>query len=180
MAKRKQVKRTTKRTTTKTVAAPKKHPFWPYGIVIFAFLLGADRFTKHVILQLLAQGESLRIFSWLDFTYVQNTGTLWGSLNGSGMNWAFIWLSIIAFGLLIFYHDRFTTWIEKLSLAMLFAGLWGNLIDRGTYGFVIDFIDLGGWPVFNIADACIVAGVLLFLLETWRLEREKKATIAKN
>ncbi len=179
MAKRKVSKRRDARkrvrnaTDRPAVAQQRTRAFWPYGLAIFALLLTADQYAKRIVIGLLPQGGSIAITDWLRFTYVQNTGTLWGSLQGA--NWAFILLSAIAFAFLLRYHDRFTTLVEKVALWMLVAGLWGNLIDRVTLGFVIDYIDLGWWPVFNIADASIVAGVALFLLETIRLERVKKS-----
>lgn len=141
-------------------------PFWPFGLLIFATVLLVDQFTKHAITVSYAIGESHRIFSWLSFTYVQNTGALWSF--ATGMNGAFIWLSIIAFGLLLYFYDQFTTISAKIALALVFAGLWGNLLDRLTQGFVVDFIDLGWWPVFNIADSAIVVAVCVLLLEQLR------------
>ena len=159
-----------KHARTRSPTVPKRR-FWHYGLLIFATLLLADQYTKRAIIELLPQGGSLPVFSWLRFTHIQNAGTLWGALGGA--NWAFIWLSVIAFGLLLFWHDKFTTIMEKAALTMLIAGLWGNLLDRVTLGYVVDYIDLGWWPAFNIADASIVTGIALFLLETIRLARKK-------
>lgn len=176
VSKRRDAHKLARKTMSASAVAPRRtRAFWPYGLAIFAVLLAADQYAKRLVIDLLPQGGSLAIEDWLRFTYVQNTGTLWGSLQGA--NWAFILLSAIAFAFLLRYHDRFTTVVEKVALWMLMAGLWGNLIDRVTLGFVVDYIDLGWWPVFNIADACIVAGVALFLLETIRLERVKKTPV---
>ena len=65
-------------------------------------------------------------------------------------------------------------------IALLLAGLWGNLLDRGSLGFVVDFIDLGWWPVFNIADSAITVGVALYLLEQWRKSRSTKNSHVKR
>ena len=138
--------------------------FWPFGLLLFTVLLFLDQYTKNYIITNYALGTSHKIAPGLWFTYVQNTGTLWGLFRGAGANAAFIWLSVIAFGLLIFFFDQFKTTIEKIAYTLLLAGLWGNLLDRGVHGFVIDFIDLGWWPVFNIADSCILVGIALFTL----------------
>jgi len=69
--------------------------------------------------------------------------------------------------LLVFYR-RFplTHWLLPVSLGMQIGGAIGNLVDRLRFGHVIDFIDFKFWPVFNVADSCIVVGVavLAFLL----------------
>jgi signal peptidase II len=137
--------------------------FWPYGILIFVILLLIDQYTKHVILTDFAPGESMNLFWAVKYTLVQNTGTAWGLL--SDANSALIWLSIIAFGLLLYFFDKFETVIEKISYTLILVGLWGNLLDRGVHGFVVDFIQIGWWPVFNIADSCITVGVILFLIQ---------------
>lgn len=147
-------------------AIKKQKPFWPYGLVLFVVLLALDQYTKHIILARFAVGESHKVFPGLWFTYLQNTGALWSIL--PNLNWAFIYLSVIAFGLLLFFYDRFETTMEKVAYTLILVGLWGNLLDRGTLGFVVDFIDVHWWPVFNIADSCISIAVVLFLLEQWR------------
>jgi signal peptidase II len=142
--------------------------FWPYGVALFALLLAIDQFTKYHIVANYVYGESHRMLPGVWFTYVQNTGTLWGLGNGASLNWVFMWLSVIAFGLLLFFYDQFTTTIEKIAYTLIMAGLWGNLIDRALYGFVVDFIDVHWWPVFNIADSCITIAIVLLLLEQMR------------
>jgi signal peptidase II len=149
--------------------AAQRQVFWPYGIALFAILLAIDQYTKHVILQHFALGESRQVMPGLWFTYLQNTGAIWSSF--PNMNWVFIWLSVIAFGALIFFYDQFQTTIEKICYTLIMVGLWGNLLDRGALGFVVDFIDVRWWPVFNIADACISIAVVVYLLEQWRKSR---------
>jgi signal peptidase II len=156
----------------------KKHPktvrpFWPFGVLLFVVLLAFDQYTKNHILTRYTLGESHQVLPGVFFTYVQNTGTLWGLFRGSSANMAFIWLSITIFGLLIYFFDRFETLVEKICYSLIMAGLWGNLIDRGMQGFVVDFIDFRWWPVFNIADACIVVGVAVLLIEHFRKSRTR-------
>lgn len=136
-----------------------------YG-ALFAILLLLDILTKRYIVTNFYLGESRTAFPGLWFTYVQNTGTLWGLFQNA--NWIFIWISIIAFGLLLYFSDAFQARWERAAYTLILAGLFGNLIDRVSYGFVVDFIDLGWWPVFNIADSCIVVGIVLILLEQLR------------
>ena len=66
--------------------------------------------------------------------------------------------------LVTFFHGHLnflSTRLGKLSLGLILGGTVGNLIDRLSYGYVTDFIDIGIWPVFNIADSSVVVGALL-------------------
>ena len=75
---------------------------------------------------------------------------------------ALIWLSIIILGVILYYHDKIAAKDKFLhtSIAIIFGGSIGNLIDRIRLGYVIDFIDLKIWPSFNIADAAITLGAI--------------------
>jgi signal peptidase II len=64
----------------------------------------------------------------------------------------------------------------RIALAMQMGGAIGNLIDRLRFGPVTDFIAVGAFPVFNIADASITVGVAILLLYLWILERKEKAS----
>lgn len=189
MAKRKSTKKSSKKTTKVSKAQSSKKnnkiakkdvkrsfPFWPFGLFIFTLLLFLDQYTKNIIIKTIPLGASHKVLSIISFTYVQNTGAIWGSLKDT--NALLVWISIIAFGIIIFFYDQFKTRFEKIAYVLLLVGLWGNMLDRVLYGFVIDFIAVGWWPVFNIADSCITVGIVLYLLEQWRQHRlEKKAQI---
>jgi signal peptidase II len=159
--------RTSKRPT------PKRAPprFWPYGLVLSALLLFLDQYTKYVIRASLAPGMSTKVLPGVWFTSVQNTGATWGLFQDT--NTLFVWLSVIAFGLLLFFLDEFKTTVDKIAYTLIMTGLWGNLIDRVSLGHVVDFIDVRWWPVFNLADSCITVAVALFLLERLRTKPDK-------
>lgn len=145
--------------------------FFPWiSLAVFSSLLAMDQYTKWAIRSMYVPLESNPVFPFLSFTYLQNTGTIWGLFQSSSANGFFIWLSIIVFGILIYAYDTFQTPIEKISYALLMAGIWGNFIDRVVLGFVVDFIDLGWWPVFNIADSCINVGIALLVIDLIRKE----------
>lgn len=100
----------------------------------------------------------------LDIGFVKNTGTFFGLFNGMvNSNIAFILVSILALVLLswVIYLEKLYTW----SFGILFGGIFGNLIDRITRGYVLDWINLHWWPVFNIADAALVVGVCFLLFK---------------
>ena len=75
-----------------------------------------------------------------------------------------MWLSVIVLGLILFFFDRVGPRLQ-IPVAMVAAGVAGNLLDRARLGYVVDFIDLGWCPVFNVADACISIGVAWIVVE---------------
>lgn len=98
------------------------------------------------------------IFS--DIVYV-NTGGLFGILKG--YNSIFIILSLI-FIILLAYYFTISKFSRKIFLTIIISGLLSNLIDRIIYGYMIDFIDLKIWPVFNLADFFITLGTILLIV----------------
>lgn len=134
-------------------------------LFIFAFLL--DRLTKSLAISSLTQHESLPIINGLDFTLTFNRGLSWSILSFDsttyfGVLTAFIGCIIALFVVYAWYEYRRGTTI--LPEVLVIAGALSNLLDRVLYGGVVDFIDCyvgqWHWPVFNVADICIVIGVL--------------------
>lgn len=103
----------------------------------------------------------------IHLTLVHNTGTAFGLFQNA--NFLFIILSFAIMGCLILLSLKensgaayFFSWFP---LSLLLGGAMGNLIDRIRLGYVVDFIDLRVWPVFNLADSCITVGIFLILWE---------------
>ena len=94
-------------------------------------------------------------------THTFNTGSIFGIFQGQ--NTAFILVSFVGVAvLLLLYHSqRFPTGLLRLSLGLQLGGAFGNLLDRVRLGHVTDWVDVGPWPIFNVADACIVTGLVL-------------------
>jgi signal peptidase II len=86
-------------------------------------------------------------------------------------------LAIVVSCVIIYYFPRVPRedWLLRLALALQLGGAVGNLVDRITEGYVTDFISVGMFPVFNIADASISIGVALLILAMWLKEREQKS-----
>jgi signal peptidase II len=105
---------------------------------------------------------------------VPNTGAAFGSFKGN--NTFFVVISIIALvvvTVLLVRHRRSDPW-RDVSLALLLAGILGNLTDRLLYGHVIDFLLFNlhiryadPWPAFNVADSCISIAVVLFIIQSF-------------
>ncbi len=132
-----------------------------YYAIVFLILIIIDRLTKIWAAQL-SHEQDYGIFS---FVYVTNTGA--GFSIFTGQNTLLIMLSLIVLGLLIFFSSS----LHRTGVWVVAAGLIGNLIDRVSYGYVIDFINFKFWPVFNVADMMIVLGVIALIIDLWRKDR---------
>ena len=143
--------------------APRRKPIY----LDFTLLQGAvlvfllDQLTKYVVIQTLAPGMSFPFRGFFRFTHVHNTGSAFGIFQG--FNTPLIFVSIIGVIILtlIYRSQERPSNLLRLSLALQLGGAFGNLADRVRLGFVTDFIDIGPWPVFNIADAAIVSGLFI-------------------
>lgn len=146
---------------------------WCYGLALFVVLL--DLYTKNLATQELVYGRPVEIFSWFNFTLAHNTGAAFSFLSEAG-GWQRYFFSIVAtvisvvLAIWIFKLEK-GQWLLALSLSLILGGALGNLWDRLTLGYVVDFISVhyGGsyFPAFNIADSAISVGAVCMLLESF-------------
>jgi signal peptidase II len=136
----------------------------PY-FIIASFVVGLDRLLKswadHSLI--LAQPRPL-IGQAIRLTRVHNVGGAFGLSFGNGILFLAV-SSAVAIGLIVVisaFPPRGT--ILKAGLSLVLGGAIGNLIDRLTFGYVLDFFEIRGFPVFNLADACITVGVGVILI----------------
>jgi signal peptidase II len=134
----------------------------------FIFFL-IDQIVKIIINNTLNINESITVINnFFKITYVKNDGAAFSILSGN-VNFLII-LSIIALIILIYYLIKKVNFnkFEILSYSLLIAGISGNLIDRIFRNSVIDYLDFNifgyNFPIFNIADICIVIGCLILIL----------------
>ena len=146
--------------------------------VVFFFtallLVAADQISKFWIRSNLAIGESLFEVEFLRLIRVHNTGAAFGLFQGQSFLLTIIALVGIAALVLyaIFFHRTFlflNNKLGRLALGLVLGGTAGNLIDRIYLGYVTDFIDVGIWPTFNIADSAIVVGTIILAYSLLRL-----------
>jgi signal peptidase II len=137
-----------------------------------ALIFLVDQFTKFLARELLSYGESFPRYGFFRITHTQNTGSAFGLFpdqNTALILVAFLGITILA---LLYRNLRPTTNLLRLSLGLQMGGAAGNLLDRLLQGHVTDFVDIGPWPVFNVADSSIVTGlVILFILHGIPWER---------
>lgn len=146
---------------------------WCYGLALFVVIL--DLYTKDLATQELMYGRPVEIFSWFNLTLQHNTGAAFSFLSEAG-GWQRYFFSIVAIvisavlAVWIFKLERHQ-WLLALSLSLILGGALGNLWDRLTLGYVVDFISVhyAGryFPAFNIADSAISVGAVCMLLESF-------------
>jgi signal peptidase II len=137
-------------------------------------VVAVDQATKQLANSKVGRGEDVNVFFGLDITNARNTGVAFGALEGGGLVVAILIGASLALLLGYFFVNRDMP-LLWLPVGLLLGGALGNLADRAREGAVIDFIDPIAWPAFNIADACIVVGVLMLL---WVVEGRPKRTRA--
>lgn len=144
-----------------------------YLISLFVFLL--DILSKNFIQNKIMYGEQVEITSFLSLVHFQNTGAAFSFLSDQG-GWQRYFLIAISL-LAVLYIPWLINQYKKnilivIGLLLILGGAIGNLYDRISYGYVIDFIYLHinefYWPAFNVADSAISVGVLLFLYGSFK------------
>ncbi|HAE58478.1 MAG TPA: signal peptidase II [Anaerolineae bacterium] len=152
------------------------------GLLVFvSAVIGLDQWTKWLVREnipfmgiWLPEGlEWLAPYARIVHWY--NTGAAFGMFQGYG--WIFATLAFVVAGMIIFYYPRTdpADWWLRLAMGMQMAGALGNVIDRLTLDWkVTDFISVGTFPVFNIADASISVGVVILLVGVWWKESREK------
>ena len=120
-----------------------------------------DQFTKFLVRDQLMFRESFPADGFLRFTHTHNTGSAFGIFQDQ--NTPLIVVSIVGVGILIMIYrsQRVPSSLLRLSLGLQIGGALGNLFDRIRLGHVTDFMDVGTWPVFNVADASIITGLAI-------------------
>ncbi len=142
--------------------------FW----LSLAVVVALDQVSKRVVATTFAPGESRIVVPhllWL--TYVQNHAGAFGMFGSNAA--LLIVLAVAVLGMFWFsFRDSATrSRLVRIAFGAIAGGAIGNIADRVHYGYVVDFIDLRWWPVFNVADSCITIGVALLILATFSRER---------
>jgi len=143
-------------------------------------LYALDQWSKQLVLRLInPYGTRVVVPDFFSLVNVTNTGAAFGSFKGN--NTFFIVISMVALvvvTVLLVRRRQPDAW-RDLSLALLLAGILGNLTDRLLYGHVIDFLLFNlhvryadPWPAFNVADSCISIAVVLFIIHSFHKQKK--------
>jgi signal peptidase II len=136
--------------------------------VVLALLI-LDRVSKLWAIHHLQGRPSIEVLPFFDLTYVENTGAAFSL--GRGANGFFVVVSSILIVVLVRLMRRWPQkdfWLQAGGTLVL-SGALGNLYDRLAYRYVVDFLFIHHWPVFNVADSCITVGACLL---AWGLRHE--------
>ena len=141
------------------------------GTVLGAFVL--DQVSKRVITSVLELGESWPSEGFFRITHGTNSGTAFGLF--PNQTTLLIVVSLVAIGFLFYFYraHAMPSLVLRFAIGLQLGGAFGNLIDRVLNGEVVDFIDVGPWPIFNLADSSIVVGIVI-LMATFLLTKESR------
>jgi len=140
-----------------------------------------DQLSKFWIRSNLAGGEALPEVGLFRLVHITNTGATFGLFQNQSFLLTIAAFTGIVFILLIFfsasrYFPFLGTTFGKMALGLVLGGTIGNLIDRLRFGRVTDFIGIGIWPIFNLADSAVTVGVILFAYLFLSSGREENLT----
>ena len=132
-------------------------------------LVVADQFTKLLAGAYLR--ESAVYTDWLNLGYRENTGIAWSIQVPYPLLLVLNFVLIVGFFWFAAGNFDFGKWMTRLAVMLVTAGACGNIIDRLDRGFVVDFISVWIWPVFNLADIFLTVGIFLILLFYAKIKR---------
>lgn len=172
--------------TSSEAAATKASTMKLWYFIVAALVMFLDQFTKYWVSVKLREGDEIDVIrGFFKLSYTENPGIAFGMLNSGNLKWLLVSVSVAAILVVVYYmmrtpaSNRLLLW----SLALLAAGICGNLIDRVRLGRVIDFILLYykdyQWPVFNVADTAITIGAALMAIELFLSPQPERATIVE-
>jgi signal peptidase II len=146
---------------------------WLFATATAAYLL--DRLTKLIAENTLEGRPPIRLLPGIHLAFTTNSGGAFSI--GGATPWVFVGATIVVSAMIVLTAFRHRSRLTAAALGCILGGALGNLTDRiirgpGLRGRVIDFIDIGPWPVFNVADSAIVIGAILLAWSEFRSRRE--------
>jgi signal peptidase II len=141
-----------------------------WNILFFAIalvIIAGDQLSKGWIQSNFYPGQSVPESGFFRLTYAQNTGAAFSIFYGQSDILTVVSIIgiilLLVYAFIIYRHFPFlNTRMNKIALGLILGGTVGNLIDRISRGFVVDFLDAGPWPIFNVADSSTTVGVIIF------------------
>lgn len=144
--------------------------------IIAVILIALDRLSKNWAVKALATGDVTVIDKVLYFRYTENTGVAFSMFSDN--RWVLVGVTsvMLVVALAFFLSGKIKDKVELFALSLIIAGGVGNLIDRLSLGYVIDFIDVRiiNFAIFNVADMCITIGAFLVCIAAFAAERREK------
>lgn len=143
-----------------------------YWLLLSAFIVVLDQFTKHLVLLHLVPYQPLKIFPLFNFMLAYNFGIAFSLFNQAGdlQHWLLIGIifSIIVIIVLGMGLIQRSNLLKMIGISLILGGALGNFWDRLTLNYVVDFLDFYiknyHWPTFNVADSSVCVGVFLLVV----------------
>ncbi len=127
-----------------------------------------DRFAKLLAISAMSLGQSIKVLPGVfHITLVFNKGAAFGLLRDRAAIFVIVSTFVVTLIILFAWKHKGLGALLSVSLGLILGGAIGNLVDRMTYGYVIDYFDFRVWPVFNVADSAISAGVILLAVSAF-------------
>ncbi|HXI89328.1 MAG TPA: signal peptidase II [Blastocatellia bacterium] len=168
------------------VIATKTSTMKLWYLFIATLVMLFDQLTKYWVSVKLREGDEIDIIrGFFKLSYTENPGIAFGMLNNGNVKWLLVAISVAAIMVVVYYMRRtpISNTLLLWSLALLAAGISGNLIDRFRLGRVIDFILIYyksyQWPVFNIADTAITIGAALMAIELFLSPQAERPAVGE-
>ena len=132
-------------------------------LLVSLLVIGADQLSKYLVRANMDLGQSIPSEGIVRLTYTTNTGGAFGLF--ANQTFLLTTAAVVGIAVLVIYlrYLPLGSTLLRLGLGLDLGGAVGNLIDRVRLGEVTDFIDVGFWPVFNLADSAIVVGTFLIV-----------------
>ncbi|MFC1750348.1 signal peptidase II [Pseudomonadota bacterium] len=152
----------------KTNGERKVAGFYTWAGIAVILVLTLDYVSKYFVIKYVPEIEFLPFAS---LTYTENVGAAWSLAIDPRL------LVILSFIILIFVNHFYLRDLNldktmtRVSYGLIVGGALGNMIDRMMFGHVVDYISIGWWPVFNLADTFIVIGIFLLILFYGKIKR---------
>lgn len=153
-------------------------------LILVAVLVACDQLIKLWALNSLAPVGTMTVLPGvLSFTYVENRGAAFGIFTGQRTLLIILVATILCGAAWLLLSGKIKGTLDRLCVLLIISGGLGNLIDRIRHGFVVDYIDINAlfsYPMFNLADCCVVVGACLMLVSALHSERKKPQELHTN
>ena len=138
-----------------------KKKLWPILSILVVLGIVVDQLSKWWVVQNLPFQQRISVIGdFFSLHYIHNQGAAWGIFHGRVNFLTILTCVIVIIVLVIWYRTPREKIAMQTAFALLVSGALGNLIDRIRLGYVVDFLELPHWPIFNIADCLLVCSVI--------------------
>jgi signal peptidase II len=147
---------------------------WLALVAVAAAAVAGDQVTKHVVRSNLRIDESAHVIGPFSIHRVQNSGIAFGLFSSATAVVTLLTAAAVGWMIVFFARSGSRHPVLPAALGLLIGGSLSNLVDRVRLGHVTDFLDIGWWPAFNLADSFIVIGVAILLAALTAADRPRR------